>query len=208
MTLAEPRKRGRPPQPGLAESRREQILAAATDLFARHGFEHTDLQQVADVLGVGKGTVYRYFPSKRELFLAAADRAMHLLHGAVAAAADPSVYPPLERIERAITAYLVFFEEHPEFVELFIQERAAFRDRPTPTYFAHRQAQRERWRPLYDGLIESGVLRHLPAERIMDAVSAMVYGAMFTNFFLGRTHTAAQQARELLDVLFHGVLKK
>src|ERR1043165_895383 len=156
--LTKPRKRGRPPQPGLAESRREQILAAATDLFAKQGFDRTEWQQVADRLGVGKGTVYRYFPSKRELFLAAADRAMRLLHDAVGTAADPEAHEPLEQIKRAVTAYLLFFERHPEFVELFIQERAAFRDRETPTYFAHRDAQRARWRPMYEGLVAGGVL--------------------------------------------------
>src|ERR1051326_3008496 len=53
-------KRGRPPEEGLAERRREEILRAATCLFAANGFACTDLQDVADKLGVGKGTLYRY----------------------------------------------------------------------------------------------------------------------------------------------------
>src|SRR5213082_375345 len=59
-----------------AESRREEILDAATELFAEHGFSDAVTQLLADKLGVGKGTIYRHFPSKRALFLAAADRVM------------------------------------------------------------------------------------------------------------------------------------
>src|SRR6185437_6546994 len=59
--------------------REEQILEAAMQLFAEHGYSDTDTQLLADKLQVGKGTLYRYFRSKRELFLAAADRVMRLL---------------------------------------------------------------------------------------------------------------------------------
>ena len=59
--------------------RREQILDAAAEVFAQHGYRNTDVQFVADALQVGKGTVYRYFPSKEALFLAAVDRGMRRL---------------------------------------------------------------------------------------------------------------------------------
>src|SRR6201993_4265999 len=70
------KKKGRPAETDRCAARREEILAAATSLFAEHGFADTDTQLLADKLHVGKGTLYRYFPSKRELFLAAADRGM------------------------------------------------------------------------------------------------------------------------------------
>src|SRR5438132_597738 len=59
----------------------EEILEAAAELFAKHGYADTDTQLLADKLGIGKGTLYRYFPSKRELFLAAADRVMVRMRG-------------------------------------------------------------------------------------------------------------------------------
>lgn len=56
--------------------REEEILEAAAIYFAECGYSEADTQTLADRLGVGKGTIYRYFPSKRELFLAAVDRLM------------------------------------------------------------------------------------------------------------------------------------
>src|SRR5271154_1509731 len=57
-------------------ARREEILDTATELFAEQGFSDAVTQVLADRLQIGKGTLYRHFPSKRELFLAAADRVM------------------------------------------------------------------------------------------------------------------------------------
>ena len=52
------------------DARREEILDVATDLFAEFGYSEAVTKDLADRLQVGKGTIYRYFPSKRELFLA------------------------------------------------------------------------------------------------------------------------------------------
>jgi AcrR family transcriptional regulator len=61
------RRRGRPPQEGLAEQRREQIVEAAYAVFAEQGYEEASISAVAKRAGIGQGTVYRYFDSKREL---------------------------------------------------------------------------------------------------------------------------------------------
>jgi AcrR family transcriptional regulator len=97
------------------------------------------VQLVADTLHVGTGTIYRYCPSKPELFLGAVDRGMRRLQDQVETHAA-AAHDPLQRIARAIRFYLAFFDAHPEFVELCIQERAEFKDRKRPTYFEHREA--------------------------------------------------------------------
>ena len=64
---------------------REEILETATVLFAEQGFSDAVTQALAAKLQVGKGTIYRHFASKRELFLAAADRVMQKLQERVEA---------------------------------------------------------------------------------------------------------------------------
>lgn len=54
----------------LQEERRRQILLAAAEVFARYGYYETKVEDVALAAGIGKGTVYEYFRSKQELFLA------------------------------------------------------------------------------------------------------------------------------------------
>ncbi len=195
----------RPCGEALWASRQEEILSAATRLFAQHGYNNTDTQVLAEVLGVGKGTIYRYFPSKAELFLAAVDRIMRQLLCTVLTHIDP-IEDPLEKIYTGIRTFLHFCGEHPEFVELLIQERAQFKDRKKPTFQEYREVNVERWRDLYRALITAGRVREIPVERITDVVSDLLYGTIFTNYFAGQQKPVDQQARDIIDVVFQGIL--
>jgi AcrR family transcriptional regulator len=196
---------GRPPDVARQERRRTEILDAATKVFAQVGFASTDVQQIAAAAGVGKGTVYRYFPSKEELFLAAVDQGMQRLTANVNAAASFEL-APLDRIAAGVTAYLTWFDRHPEMVELFIQERAQFRDRQRPTYFAHRDANLGPWRELIASLIREGVIRDLPVESVLEVLSDLLYGTMFTNRFTNREALLSSQCARILDIVLHGLL--
>ncbi|MDW7771300.1 MAG: TetR/AcrR family transcriptional regulator [Desulfobulbaceae bacterium] len=59
---------------GLREQRKKRtraaILEAALHLFSRQGYENTSINQMAKAAGIGKGTIYSYFQSKSEIFLA------------------------------------------------------------------------------------------------------------------------------------------
>jgi AcrR family transcriptional regulator len=210
MGVATKRGPGRPVDPGLTDRRQREILDAAATLFAEHGYAGADTQVLADTLQVGKGTIYRYFPSKRELFLAVVDRVMRRLREEVDAA-TAEVSDPLDRVAAAIRAYLDFFAAHPQFVELLIQERAQFKDRKTPTYFQHREANVGRWQDMFRDLMAAGRVREMPVERITDVLSDLVYGTMFTNYFTGQRRRGAavsseRQAREILELVFYGIL--
>lgn len=64
----------------LLEFRTSGILAAARSVFARHGFASATIDEIAEGAGVAKGTVYLYFPSKRDLFLATLREGVTQLH--------------------------------------------------------------------------------------------------------------------------------
>ncbi len=49
--------------------RREQILSAAREVFARKGFTDATMPEIAKIAGIASGTIYIYFPTKRELFV-------------------------------------------------------------------------------------------------------------------------------------------
>jgi AcrR family transcriptional regulator len=186
-------------------SRQEEILTEAAKLFAQHGYFRTDTKLLAENLGVAKGTLYRYFPSKRELFLAAADRVMRMLCQRIDVAVV-GIVDPLDQIEAAIRGFLNFFAEQPGFVELLIQERAQFKDRTKPTFVEHREVNIERWRRLYASLIAAGRVRDVPVDRITDVIGNLLYGTIFTNYFSGAPKSVDVQAEDITDILFNSIL--
>ncbi|MCK4343384.1 MAG: TetR/AcrR family transcriptional regulator [Phycisphaerae bacterium] len=205
MPKATRRKRGRPKDRELTRRRQEEILDAAAKIFAQRGYPKTDVQIVADELRIGKGTIYRYFPTKRDLFLAAVDRGMRRFMEQLDASVA-EVDDSLDRIAGVVRVYLAFFDANPAFVELLIQERAEFKDRKKPTYFEHRDANLGPWQELLRGLVAQGRVRDVPVQRITDVLGDLLYGTMFTNHFAGRRRSFEQQAEDILDVVFRGIL--
>src|SRR4028119_1885281 len=61
-------------QAHLANTRRNQILDAATKVFATKGFHTTTIKDVAREAGLADGTIYIYFPNKPALLLGIMDR--------------------------------------------------------------------------------------------------------------------------------------
>ena len=205
MTALSKRPPGRPKDEALQSRRQEEILAAATHAFAECGYPSTDVQVIADRLGVGKGTVYRYFPSKQELFLAAVDRGLRRLNERIEAD-TAGVADPIDRIAQAIHSYLAFFAENRELVELFIQERAEFKDRKQPAYFEQREATCGPWDDLIRQLMAEGRLRDIPVEELRDVTSDLLYGTIFANYFARRDTPPRAQADQVIDLVFHGIL--
>ena len=60
-----------------AEDRREQVIKEAVTVFARYGYEGATTAAVAQRVGVSQPYLFRLFPSKKDLFLAASERNMH-----------------------------------------------------------------------------------------------------------------------------------
>jgi AcrR family transcriptional regulator len=52
---------------------RERLLGAADQVFARHGYEKSQLEEIAQASGFSKGALYTHFKSKEDLFLALAN---------------------------------------------------------------------------------------------------------------------------------------
>jgi AcrR family transcriptional regulator len=204
-SLTPSRPRGRPADPDLPGRRREQILAAATGFFAAAGYAEADLAALAAQIGVGKGTLYRYFPTKEALFLASLDRGMERLHAAIDGATE-GISDDLARLETAIGAYLGFFADNPDLIELMILERAAFKGRAEPVYFAFKERYHAERRNRYRRLMKAGQVRTMDPDALSAFLGNLLYGTVVTHHFTGRAATLRDQAGLLIDVLHHGIL--
>jgi AcrR family transcriptional regulator len=68
-----------------------RIIAAALDLFGRHGVGGTSLQMIADEIGVTKAAVYHKYRTKDEIIIAVAESELARLDRVIASAeAEPS----------------------------------------------------------------------------------------------------------------------
>jgi AcrR family transcriptional regulator len=92
------------------DRRREQILAAAMDLFATSGAAGTSVDAVAERAGVTRGLVHHYFGNRRELFLAVLERSLAIPDGI--ALVPPGPGGPIEEVlGRAVEQWMDMVEE-------------------------------------------------------------------------------------------------
>jgi AcrR family transcriptional regulator len=96
----------------------EGIVDRAAALFARHGFEQTSVQAIADAVGLSKAGLLHHFPSKDALYAAALDRARTLGQEALDLVAEMPIGPARDR--RAIEVLVDVALAHPGLVALIL----------------------------------------------------------------------------------------
>lgn len=102
---------------------RAALERLAFELFARHGFDRTTVDDIAAAAGIGRRTFFRYFPSKNDLVWG--DFEHHLLRlRELLASADPD-RPMLEALREAVVEFNRFDERdvpwHRQRMELILR---------------------------------------------------------------------------------------
>lgn len=87
-------------------ARRERILDAAVELAGQGGYDAVQMREVAELADVALGTLYRYFPSKVHLLVAAMNRQLVSLRDSVQTGADGDPRDRVYRVVAAVTRFL------------------------------------------------------------------------------------------------------
>lgn len=131
-----------------ADNRREELLIAAAQLFAEHGFEATSMRDIASAVGMLPGSMYYHFPSKEELVAATHELGVRQIQEAVEAAVAP-LSDPWERLEMACVAHLVCLLGGSNFAAVITQEFS----RVSPSLRRRLIAQRDDYEAYFNGLL-------------------------------------------------------
>ena len=137
-----------------SDSRKEEFLDLAEELFADLGYENTSVDRLISGLGVSKGAFYHHFKSKSDLLDAALERLMLRAEaqlGEVLAAKAPA----LEKLQKFIVT-LDSATKQNRMSSLQIGE-FLLQDGNAVLLARHRRAARDRFVPVLTTIIEQGV---------------------------------------------------
>lgn len=110
-----------PARPRRGEKRaiqRQRILESARGVFFRDGFMDANLDEVAAGAGVAKGTLYRYFENKAELYVAVLSVNGDVFEQKMRETIEPSL-PPAEQVRRMSRFYIEHWTAHREYFQIF-----------------------------------------------------------------------------------------
>ncbi len=147
-----------PTLPAPARPREADLLTAATRLFRERGFHATSMQDLAEALGMNRGSLYHYIVSKDDLLWAVLTRGFDLLEARVLPLLESDA-PPVERLSAAIREHLRVAADHADELSLIqIELRSLSRERRAE--MIHRRDAYERlWRRTIEQGIADGSLR-------------------------------------------------
>jgi len=157
------------------ERKTEIILEQAIRTFAQLGYRGTDVQVIADRAGVGKGTVYRHFGAKEDLFWAAAFEVFKRLRHALIQA-EQAASGTVAKLRAAALAYGRFFDQNPECLELFVQDRAEFRGTGPEGYKQEHEALLRHFLGIVERGMDAGQLRPIDPLKCTVALSGLLDG--------------------------------
>jgi AcrR family transcriptional regulator len=138
-------------------SRREELTRTAARLFAERGFHGTSMGDLADAMGVQKGSLYSLTGSKQELLQEALRRGAIAFHGALDGV--PEEAAAVERIRLALRAHLRVVAEQLDVATVFTREWRYLEGDAREAFLAERRRYEERWRSLFREGVDSGELR-------------------------------------------------
>ncbi len=188
------------------ERREQDILKAAYTLFMDKGPKMVTNEMIAQASEIGKGTIYKHFKSKSDIFAVLLIQHVNLLHCYVIDKLNDKL-PVLERIKEFLRLHLTFFSEKPGAHKICIQFRALIIDDSLDPAIARRYHDMYREKnimleKMFDEAKELGLVIDLPAPDITALVTGMLLGVMneLTNDFVSD--------REALDLaIVEGAVK-
>lgn len=107
---------------------REAIIAAAARVFQTKGYHAASVQDVADAVGILKGSLYHHFESKEELLYLIVKEPRARLYKTVADIVAEDA-PAGEKLRRAILAHLEAFDQHYPHLFVYLREREEMKGR-------------------------------------------------------------------------------
>jgi AcrR family transcriptional regulator len=196
----------RDPSSGYIE-RRQNLLKAAAEVFKDKGLEASSVNDIAERLGSDRASVYYYYGSKHEIFMALVQQAVE--HNvAVAESIANSTEPSTLRLRRLIEGLLYSYEREYPFIHLYIQEdmRRLSRDGgPGDELWELSQRFEAAIAKITKEGVESGEFRPDIDSRL--AMFAILGAVNWTHrwFVPGGRLTGAEVGREFADLFLQGV---
>jgi AcrR family transcriptional regulator len=183
--------------------RRQKILAAAAELFGANPYDSVQMRDVAARAEVGKPTLYRYFPSKEELFLEVFKSGLDRLDSEVAAILKDRDQPG-RSLERLLQAMLNALGGQVAALRMLTDDQSAVMRRWRNEFRRRRRPFVEAARTILEQGVATGEFRPIDLEAVPSMLIGIVRGGLIGTDRLPRERFAAA----MIDLVMHALLAR
>lgn len=198
---------GRTKREVVQEFRTSEILAAARSEFALKGFADATVDGIADRAGIAKGTVYLYFPSKSDLFLALLRNGVIELHECARREIDRA-RDARGKLRAFLHARLDYCSQNRDFFRIYYTEYLRINARVAgdrPEFQDLYDQQRRLLESILEAGVRSGQFRPFDVHRVA-RLTYEVVRASVAQYVLERPDDGVDEMTDLtLDIILGGI---
>ena len=181
--------------------RRHEIFEAAIDTFIEKGFVETSMQEIADLAGMGKSSLYDYFANKDDILVFVMEQSLGYIT-TNSRRINAQVISAEARLRQIIEMHLDYIVANKKLFYLFTYEgrRMSLENQKRV------QQGRYAYQDMLRGLIEEGI-----EEGIFRQVDALLAARMLINTLIPVVYTSRptgsprEMMRETLDIFLNGI---
>ena len=189
----------------LKERREEQIYKAALKIFSKNGYYKADMGIIAQRAKIGKGTLYRYFESKKNLFISLVEWGLNQLKNEILTNIE-GIDDEVEKITTALEVYFNFYKNQKGFYRVLIYEKYNFMDEIArkfkETYFAHLHIIEN----IFQQGIQKGIFKNIETKNTSIALMGMTDALLFKWLFVNKSSCFEDELSALKEIFFNGIL--
>jgi AcrR family transcriptional regulator len=189
------------------EEFRRKVIVTAGAIFSRYGFRKTTMDEIAKALKMGKSSIYYYFESKEEIFEAVVLHEANILRNELTTAIK-SVESPIEKMRNYVFVRMKSFEKLSNYYNAIFDKNLDHFD-----FIENIRARYDREELailrliLYHGARKK-VFNVKNSEYTALAVQTTLKGLEVPLFWQKKELHIEDRLNGILDVLFHGILRK
>lgn len=189
-------------------ARKNDILEAALHLFAEKDFHEVTVDEIAERVGLSKGTLYLYFKNKEDLFFSIIEEKTEALFSRLQSVIQSDI-PYLDRLEGLIRGYLSFFDEHKAYFKIIHSEKTRMDDQNRYRFKEHMLKSYYDYEGIMEKFIREGqkqdIYRALDAKIIARALKGLLNSFTFQCIFTNHQGSLIDETPHVLDLFLNGV---
>ena len=181
--------------------RRHEIFGASVKLFLKNGFQETSMREIAGEAGIGKSTLYDYFPTKDDILAWGVEDELLDLTAAGKEIADMPL-PAIERLRKIMKNHVKILSAGKDFylkISFEVQRLSLETQRRIQV---RRHAYQDLIRQLIDEGIREGSFRKVDSLLVARILLTAATPTIFTSRPSG---TPEQMLNMALDIIFRGI---
>lgn len=192
--------------------KRREILAAALKMFAEGGFHNTTMAQISRAAQYPLGTIYKYFPGKKEIYHDLVIERVHELGRILYDIAHRKDLSVSDQLLAALKAQARFYRDNQDVVKIYISERSNIDSVGMPRLNERVSRLHERMVQLFEQMFDQGICKEVfkayPARDMAELFADIVHSAAWSCLFRKEDKDTSDQRLSMIFEMFTFGIKK